>query len=144
MKPSAARVRDALVAARDQGRPGCTTAELCQPDVGGVRFGGRIHELVHEHGYEIEPTKLRNGSWLYTLRSEPPAGVGAGPSTPTSVDSGESPVSDGRRAEFGARPAADKSTDSVSGGAVAPSSGAPGTLFEFDDANPYDPYREAA
>lgn len=47
-----------------------TTASLCQPDVGGVRFGGRIHEL-REDGYEIEERRLRVGSSLYTLVAGP-------------------------------------------------------------------------
>jgi hypothetical protein len=50
------------------------TAELCQPDVGGVRFGGRIKEL-REQGCIIEDEPVRQGSWRYRLVSEPRGGL---------------------------------------------------------------------
>lgn len=43
-----------------------TTAELCGPDVGGERFGGRLLEL-RAAGYVITEQRLRQGSHLYTL-----------------------------------------------------------------------------
>ena len=57
------RVLHALETAHPEGVP---TAVLCQPQVGGVRFGGRIHELRQE-GYQIRTRYLRPGSHLYTL-----------------------------------------------------------------------------
>lgn len=64
MKPTAKRVLRALETA---GGRGATTHDLCQPDVGGLRFGGRIHEL-RELGYVIEARPARAGSYRYTLR----------------------------------------------------------------------------
>lgn len=62
-----------------------TTAELCQPDVGGVRFGARLLELRAE-GHTILERRLRAGSSLYTLRgvvaapeAEAPPVAGGGP-----------------------------------------------------------------
>lgn len=48
------------------GSRGATTAELAQPDVGGVRFGGRIAELRAE-GFRISETYERPGSHRYHL-----------------------------------------------------------------------------
>lgn len=42
------------------------TAYLCDPGVGGERFGARVAEL-RALGYEIETEILRPGSALYTL-----------------------------------------------------------------------------
>ena len=67
MKPSCARVLRTL---QDAGERGATTAELCQPDVGGVRFAARVHELRHLHGHTIVETRVRQGSSRYVLRSE--------------------------------------------------------------------------
>ena len=67
MKPSCARVLRTL---QDAGDRGATTAELCQPDVGGVRFAARIHELRHLHGHEIHESRVRQGSSRYTLAAE--------------------------------------------------------------------------
>lgn len=64
MKPTTARVLRTL---QDAGEYGATTAELCQPDVGGVRFAARVHELRHEHGFEIAEMRVRQGSSRYTL-----------------------------------------------------------------------------
>jgi hypothetical protein len=43
-----------------------TTAQLCQPDCGGVRFGARLLEL-REEGHTIIERRERAGSSLYTL-----------------------------------------------------------------------------
>lgn len=67
MPPTSKRVLKALVAV---GGIGATTRELCQPDVGGVRFGGRIHEL-RGLGYRIDTRRERNGSNRYWLRDSP-------------------------------------------------------------------------
>ena len=67
MKPTTARVLRTL---QDAGERGATTAELCQPDVGGVRFAARVHELRHLHGHTIVETRVRQGSSRYVLRSE--------------------------------------------------------------------------
>lgn len=64
MKPSTLRVLHALLTAGDHG---ATTHDLCQPNVGGIRFGGRIHEL-RELGYVIEARPERPGSHRYTLK----------------------------------------------------------------------------
>lgn len=64
MKPTCRRVLKALIAV---GGVGVTTRELCQPDVGGTRFGGRIFEL-REMGFRIESRRERNGSQRYWLR----------------------------------------------------------------------------
>ena len=64
MKPTTARVLRTL---QDAGHRGATTAELCQADVGGVRFAARLHELRHEHGFEIDEMRVRQGSSRYTL-----------------------------------------------------------------------------
>jgi hypothetical protein len=58
-----ARVLRALERAGDHGLP---TAVLCQPHIGGTRFGGRVHELRQE-GHQIRCRYLRPGSHLYTL-----------------------------------------------------------------------------
>jgi hypothetical protein len=62
---STARSR-VLKALEDAAPDGVPTAVLCQPRVGGVRFGGRIHELRQE-GHQIRTRYLRPGSHLYTL-----------------------------------------------------------------------------
>ena len=63
------RVLAALLAA---GSRGCTNVELCQPSVGGMRFGGRVFELG-EAGWDIAATRERGGIWRYVLkgRKEP-------------------------------------------------------------------------
>jgi hypothetical protein len=48
------------------GEHGATTGMLCQSHIGGVRFGGRIHELRQE-GHQIRSRYLRPGSHLYWL-----------------------------------------------------------------------------
>lgn len=51
MKPSCARV---LARLRAAGGAYVRGLDLASPDVGGLRFGGRIHELRHDYGYVIE------------------------------------------------------------------------------------------
>lgn len=64
MKKSARqRVFEALALA---GQHGCTTGQLCQPGVGGVRFGARVKELRDE-GHRITATLVRPGSHRYVL-----------------------------------------------------------------------------
>lgn len=63
LKPSARRV---LVALRNAGAPGLTTAQLCQPGVGGVRFGARIMEL-RSVGFTVTAKQERPGSYRYRL-----------------------------------------------------------------------------
>lgn len=67
MKPTARRVLKALIAVGGQG---ATTRELCQPTVGGSRFGGRLFEL-REMGFQIDARKLADNTYRYTLRSTP-------------------------------------------------------------------------
>ncbi|MCU1500615.1 MAG: hypothetical protein JWM47_4568 [Acidimicrobiales bacterium] len=74
------RVLDALLAA---GGGGQTTAQLCQPAVGGERFGARIHEL-RQAGHEIRERRLAPGSSLYTI-----VGVAAGPAALRSPVAGD-------------------------------------------------------
>lgn len=64
MCPAARRVLATLVGA---GERGATTADLCQPGVGGVRFGARIHEL-RGLGFRIDATPVRTGSYRYFFR----------------------------------------------------------------------------
>lgn len=63
MKPT---TRNVLLALKAAGSTGATTHDLGQADVGGFRFGGRIYELRHVHGYEIREEREGNGSryWL--------------------------------------------------------------------------------
>lgn len=61
--PTTQRVLQVLQAV---GATGATTRELCQPNVGGVRFGARIMEL-REAGFEITCVRERNGSSRYRL-----------------------------------------------------------------------------
>ncbi|MCW3039450.1 MAG: hypothetical protein JWM31_1355 [Solirubrobacterales bacterium] len=77
----------AIIAALEAaGERGCTTAELCQPDVGGVRFGGRIDEL-RKAGYIIRESRIRQGSHRYVLAGvEAPAPQPAEPA-PTPIRS---------------------------------------------------------
>lgn len=67
LKPTTRRVLRALIAA---GGRGATTHELCQPQVGGTRFGGRLHEL-RELGFVIARRQERAGRWRYWLVSSP-------------------------------------------------------------------------
>lgn len=64
-----------------------TTAQLCQPDCGGVRFGARIMELRDE-GHVILEQRQRPGSSLYTLVVGPAARTRLGdiPSVPDGHD----------------------------------------------------------
>lgn len=63
MKPT---TRNVLLALKAAGTAGATTHDLGQADVGGFRFGARIHELREIHGYEIREEREGNGSryWL--------------------------------------------------------------------------------
>jgi hypothetical protein len=63
LKPSARRV---LTALRNAGPRGLTTAQLCQPGVGGVRFSARIMEL-RDVGLTITSKQERSGSYRYKL-----------------------------------------------------------------------------
>ncbi|HEU4975715.1 MAG TPA: hypothetical protein VFT50_11540 [Baekduia sp.] len=63
LNPATRRVLDALISAGPKGR---TTAELCQPDVGGERFSARLHEL-RQAGWTIHGRCERQGSWRYTI-----------------------------------------------------------------------------
>lgn len=63
LKPSTRRVLSALTAA---GERGLTTAQLCQPGVGGVRFGARVLEL-RSVGFTIAASQERPGSYRYKL-----------------------------------------------------------------------------
>ena len=67
LSPCTRRVAQALAAA---GGRGCTTAELCQPTVGGVRFGARIYDL-REVGFVVREQRMRNGQSRYWLVSVP-------------------------------------------------------------------------
>lgn len=66
MKPSTKRVLRVL---QNVGEQGATTHYLCQPYVGGLRFGARIAELRQE-GYRITSTPVRAGSYRYRLHTE--------------------------------------------------------------------------
>jgi hypothetical protein len=62
LKPSARRVLHELQVA---GPAGATTHQLGQANVGGFRFGARIHE-IRGAGYRVREQRERNGSryWL--------------------------------------------------------------------------------
>lgn len=64
LRPCATRVLRVLKAA---GPRGATTRELCQPQVGGVRFGARLYEL-RAAGLTIDSARERQGSNRYVLR----------------------------------------------------------------------------
>lgn len=67
LKPSARAVYALL---KQRGDEGAITGELCQPAVGGIRFGGRILEL-REAGCGIRGVQLRPGRWRYWLTDDP-------------------------------------------------------------------------
>jgi hypothetical protein len=81
VKPSSERVLEYL---RTHGGR-ATTRELCQPEVGGVRFGARLAEIRAE-GAVIDGKRLRPGSYLYTLTRD--IGLDGGSSSLASVESG--------------------------------------------------------
>jgi hypothetical protein len=58
--------RRTLYALRAAGDTGVTNGALCQPSVGGNRFGARIHEL-RKHGCVIYRAELRPGRYRYWL-----------------------------------------------------------------------------
>lgn len=43
-----------------------TNVELSQPSIGGLRFGGRLHELG-KHGWTIGKEHVSGGVWIYRL-----------------------------------------------------------------------------
>lgn len=55
-----------LTALKDAGPSGLLTANLCQPEIGGVRFSARLLELRDE-GWEIREERVRQGSHRYVL-----------------------------------------------------------------------------
>jgi hypothetical protein len=68
MKPSAARVLSRLRAADGAFVRGL---DLASPDVGGLRFGGRLHELALL-GYRIEKRRdPKSAVWQYRLIEKP-------------------------------------------------------------------------
>lgn len=83
MKPVTAQVLRAL---RSAGSRGACTAELCQPAVGGARFGARILEL-RDAGCQIDGRRERAGSHRYWLRSEPDGLLLPPSTTPTPTPS---------------------------------------------------------
>lgn len=66
LKPSCRRT---LYALRAAGGRGATTGELCRPEVGGIRFGARVHEL-REAGCVIFRVELRPGRYRYWLQTD--------------------------------------------------------------------------
>lgn len=64
MKPSTARVLERLRFGH------ASTHDLCQPNIGGVRFGARLQEL-RDLGYVISREYVRDGSHVYRLLAEP-------------------------------------------------------------------------
>lgn len=67
IRPSARRV---LYALREAGQKGTTNTALCQPDVGGSRFGARLHEM-RELGLVVFTAELRPGRYRYWLQVDP-------------------------------------------------------------------------
>jgi hypothetical protein len=43
-----------------------TNVELSKPEIGGLRFGGRLHEL-QQRGHVITKAHVKGGVWRYTL-----------------------------------------------------------------------------
>jgi len=82
MSPTCRRI---LAALEHAGPRGLTTAQLCQPEAGGVRFSARVMEL-REAGYEIDDRCVRKGSWRYWLRSTPTLVVDEHPDRPFVID----------------------------------------------------------
>ena len=68
MKPSARRALNLLLSVDGAWISGNRLAE-----VAGYRFGGRLHELRHQHGYNIERRFAPNGNAVdeYRLVTEP-------------------------------------------------------------------------
>lgn len=54
MKPQTARVLQRLEKALKYGDGWVCARDLLQPDIGGNRWGARIWELIHEHGYQLQ------------------------------------------------------------------------------------------
>lgn len=73
MKPTALAVLNRLRKGR------ATTHDLCQPEVGGIRFGGRIGEL-RDLGFIIHKLRLGGGvsGSVYTLIAEPETSQSSG------------------------------------------------------------------
>lgn len=111
------RVLHALQAA---GQHGCTTAQLCQPDVGGVRFGARLAELRAE-GHHITGRPVRAGSHRYVLLDA--RGVSGVPAW--------------------VAPHTGNSESTVGLGGTTPMAGAPDTLFDPRELHrPAGPYTD--
>ena len=71
LTPSARRL---LAALQDAGDKGLSTSQLCQPALGGVRFGARVHDL-RQAGYRISETRVRQGSSRYVLEPQDEEGA---------------------------------------------------------------------
>lgn len=80
-----------LSALQEAGSLGQTTAALCQPGCGGVRFSARILELRQE-GHVIHERRLRSGSWLYVYISGPSRPQRDRPPTETGTLRGDDPA----------------------------------------------------
>lgn len=50
---------------------GCTNHYLRSPHIGGARAMGRVNELIHEDGHDIEVTRERGATWRVRLRMRP-------------------------------------------------------------------------
>lgn len=83
---SASARQRVLHALQTAGTTGCTTSQLCQPELGGERFGARVMELRAE-GHKIDSRRLREGSWLYAYvgHNGADAGPGDNPTAPASA-----------------------------------------------------------
>jgi hypothetical protein len=55
---------------KQRGDRGAVTSELCQPGIGGCRFGARVQEL-RDAGCTIARVQLRPGRWRYWLTVDP-------------------------------------------------------------------------
>ena len=73
---------------RRAGRNGATTAQLCHPQVGGVRFSARIEEL-RKAGFVITQRYERPGSHRYVLVLVPTPEVGPGAGEPNEGQSSD-------------------------------------------------------
>lgn len=61
------RLNGAAVRVLERLRTGpATNVELSHPRIGGLRFGGRLHELG-KHGHRIGKEHVSGGVWLYRL-----------------------------------------------------------------------------
>lgn len=116
LKPSAQRVLNRLR------RGPATTSQLLEAGCG-TRYSARILEL-RNLGYDIESKRVRQGSFLYTLR-EDPAGSGAAiPASGAGSGGSSTRETDGAPSELGRSGPAESPSDSNgpadSGGALFP------------------------